>query len=65
MAVSLREVMARISLNDLQVAPDGKVLITNPDVASRISALKGIEEAEPTNGSQCTSNGSQCGGKLE
>jgi hypothetical protein len=54
---ALREVMRDMSLDDLTVAPDGKVQIANPEVAERISALKATAEADThTNGSGCTSN---------
>jgi hypothetical protein len=59
----LREVMSQVSLGDLQVGPDGRVHIANPDVAARLSALKAAATAVPTNGSGC--NGSQCGRRLE
>jgi len=63
MAASLQEVMREMSLEDIQVGPDGKVHIANPDVAARISALKTSAAATPTNGSSC--NGSHCGRALE
>jgi hypothetical protein len=55
--------MSEISLDDIQVAPDGRVHIANPDVAARISALKASAAAVPTNGSSC--NGSHCGRALQ
>jgi hypothetical protein len=64
MAGSLQEVISAMSLDDIQVGPDGKVHIANPDVAARISALKTSAAAtRPTNGSSC--NGSHCGRALE
>jgi hypothetical protein len=59
----LRDVMSEISLDDIQVAPYGRVHIANPDVAARISALKASAATQPTNGSAC--NGSQCNRRLE
>jgi Ser-tRNA(Ala) deacylase AlaX len=56
----LKDVLSEISLDDISVAPDGKVHIANPAVASRISALKSpVSRGEASNGSDCT-NGSQC-----
>lgn len=65
MSASLTEAMSGISLEDLQVGPDGKVTIANPDLAARISSIKAAAAGGPTNGSGCTSNGSHCGKKLE
>jgi hypothetical protein len=59
----LREVMSRVSLEDIQVGPDGRVHIANPEVAARISTLKMAAAPTPTNGSGC--NGHHCGRQLE
>ena len=69
MAASLREMMGELSLDDMVVAPDGRVVIANPEIAARISAMK-TDPAdpttpttpEPTNGRRChvTSNGKLC-----
>ena len=59
----LREVMRQVSLEDLQVGPDGRVHIANPDVAARLSAIKSAATTTPTNGSGC--NGHHCGRQLE
>src|ERR1700751_1044013 len=59
----LREVMSQVSLEDLQVGPDGRVHIANPDVAARLSAIKSAATTTPTNGSGC--NGHHCGRQLE
>jgi hypothetical protein len=59
MAASLREVMSGISLDDMVVAPDGRVVIANPEVAARINAIKVAGPTdpqpapEPTNGRRC------------
>jgi hypothetical protein len=64
MAGSLQEVMSEMSLDDIQVGPDGRVHIANPDLASRIGALKGTASAVPTNGT-CGPNGHHCGRSLQ
>jgi hypothetical protein len=70
MAASLREVMSGISLDDMVVAPDGRVVIANPEVAARINAIKVAPTdpqpaPEPTNGRRCrpTTN-NRCGPNL-
>jgi hypothetical protein len=62
MAESLREVMSQVSLDDIRVEPDGRVQIANPEVASRISALKATAPREPITGhvNQHSCNESQC-----
>ena len=39
--------MGELSLNDMVVAPDGRVVIANPEIAARISAMK-TDPADPT-----------------
>jgi hypothetical protein len=63
MAGSLQEVMSEMSLDDIQVGPDGRVHIANPDLASRIGALKTGDPAalRSTNTRSCTvTNSSRC-----
>lgn len=40
MSGSLKEAMSEISLDDVNVEADGRVTISNPEVAKRISNLK-------------------------
>ena len=68
MAASLREVMGRLLLDDMVVAADGRVVVSNPEIAARINAMKAEAPTdpqpapEPTNGRRCRpkSNGT-CG----
>ena len=60
MAASLREVMGGLSLDDMVVAPDGRVVIANPEIAARISAMK-TDPADPTTPTTPEpSNGRRC-----
>ena len=63
-ASELKEILSKITLADLNVAPDGKIVVADPEVAKQIAKLAGVlKPQDPVNGSGCLSGANTGCGK--
>ena len=62
---SLKEMLSKLTIGELEIGPDGKITTTDHDLALVMKKLKGVlSDSDPVNGSGCQSGpNTGCGKK--